>query len=99
MNTWESIERPNSTVNRKSGSQVTTAPLEWKPSNPWRWPYWKIQTSTPEAGATDSRVRVIALIGITIERNVTSSRRKAKPSTKANTIGARDFIVWLKSTL
>ena len=35
--------------------------------------------------------------GITIERNVKSKSRKAKPSTNANTIGARAFIVWLKS--
>src|SRR5439155_1163579 len=42
---------------------------------------------------------MIALIGITIERNVKSKSRKAKPSTNANTIGARCFIVWLKSTL
>ena len=42
---------------------------------------------------------MIALIGITIERKVRSSSRKANPSTNANTIGARDFIVLLKSTL
>src|SRR2546423_777563 len=40
---------------------------------------------------------MIALIGITIERKVTSRSRNAKPSTNAKTIGARCFIVWLKS--
>ena len=34
---------------------------------------------------------MIALIGITIERKVRSSSRKAKPSTNANTIGAREL--------
>jgi hypothetical protein len=40
---------------------------------------------------------MIALVGITIVRNVNNSSRNAKPSTNANTIGARDFIVSLKS--
>ena len=36
---------------------------------------------------------MIALIGITIERNVASSSRNDSPSTKANTIGVFCFIV------
>src|SRR5829696_3736625 len=40
---------------------------------------------------------MIALIGITIERNVTSSRMKASESTNRNTIGRCDFIVSRKS--
>ena len=40
---------------------------------------------------------MIALIGTTIERNVTSSRMKARLSTNANTIGRWDFIVSRKS--
>src|SRR3954451_9946683 len=40
---------------------------------------------------------MIALIGTTIERNVTSSRMNARLSTKANTIGRGDFIVSRKS--
>ena len=39
----------------------------------------------------------IDLIGITIERKVISSSRKASPSTNANTYGIRDFIWSLKS--
>ena len=39
----------------------------------------------------------IALIGMTIERNVKSSRTNPSPSSKANTIGACDFIESLKS--
>ena len=39
----------------------------------------------------------IALIGMTIERKVTSSSTNASPSTNANTIGACDFIESLKS--
>ena len=40
---------------------------------------------------------MIALIGITIERNVTSSRMNARLSTNRNTIGRCDFIVSRKS--
>ena len=40
---------------------------------------------------------MIALIGTTIERNVTSSRMNASVSTNANTIGRFDFITSLKS--
>ena len=40
---------------------------------------------------------MIALIGMTSERNVTSSSRKAAESTNAKTSGACDFIVSLKS--
>ena len=40
---------------------------------------------------------MIALIGTTIERNVTSSRMNAIASTKTNTIGRCDFIVSRKS--
>ena len=46
---------------------------------------------------TDSRLSTIALIGTTIDRNVTSSSTNASPSTNANTIGRRDLIVSLKS--
>ena len=40
-------------------------------------PCWKTSVSTPKAAATDSRLSTIALIGITIDRNVTSSSRNA----------------------
>ena len=40
---------------------------------------------------------MIALIGTTIERNVTSSSMKAADSTNANTCGAWDFSVSVKS--
>src|SRR4029079_758259 len=40
---------------------------------------------------------MIALVGITIDRNTTSNNRNANPSTNANTYGARCFIVMLKS--
>src|SRR5204862_328458 len=79
------------------GSHVTTAPFEWKLINPSRWPSWKIQTSTPYDAATESKFNRIALIGTTIERNVSSNSRKASPSTNANTIGKRCFTVVLKS--
>ena len=39
----------------------------------------------------------MAVIGTTIERNVTSMSRNASPSTQANTSGACDFIESLKS--
>ena len=40
---------------------------------------------------------MIALSGITIERNVTSSSRNARPSTNTKTSGAWAFIESLKS--
>src|SRR5207247_3725096 len=88
---------PKKTTKRNSGSHVTTAPFEWKLINPSRWPSWKIQTSTTYDAATESRFNRIALIGTTIERNVSSNSRKASPSTNANTIGKRCFTVVLKS--
>ena len=42
---------------------------------------------------------MMALIGITIERNEKSISRNESPSTKANTIGVLDFIVALKSAV
>ena len=74
-----------------------TPPFDLKPSAFCRCPYWKTQTRTPYAAPTESRLRTIALSGITIERKVTMSRQNASPSTNANTHGARDFIWRLKS--
>ena len=73
------------------------APVDSKPSSDSPWPSWKTSTSTPYAAPTDSRFSTIALSGITIERNVTSSSRNARPSTNANTIGRCDFMRSLKS--
>ena len=52
----------------------------------------------PIAAATDRMFSRIALIGITIERNVTSSRRNAIAKTNANTYQMRSPISSLKST-
>ena len=51
----------------------------------------------PYAAPTDSRFSTIALIGTTIDRNVTSSRMNASVRTNANTIGRCDLIASLKS--
>ena len=68
-----------------------------KRSSDSRFPFWKTRTSTPYAAPTESRLSTIALMGMTIERKVSSSSTNASPSTKAKTIGARAFIVSLKS--
>ena len=52
-----------------------------------RQPSWKTRTSTPNAAAVESRFSRIALIGMTIERNATSSSRNDRPSTNAMTSG------------
>src|SRR5262245_3733098 len=88
---------PNSPTHRNSGIQEISAPVEWKPRNDSRWPSWKIQTRTPYAAPTDSRLRMIALTGITIDRNVNSNRRNAAPSTKPKTIGRCDLVTSVKS--
>jgi hypothetical protein len=91
------MDSPKRITNRKSGSQSVTPPTDLKFSSDSRLPSWKTRTSTPYAAPTESRLSTIALIGMTIERKVRSSRRKASPSTYAKTIGARAFIVSLKS--
>ena len=53
--------------------------------------------STPYAAPTDSRLSTIALAGMTIERNVTSSSRNASDEHEHEDQGARDFISSLKS--
>ena len=63
-------------------------PFEVKSNTPSPQPYWKIAISTPYAAATDSRLRRIAFSAITIERNETRSKPKAKIRTNPNTIGA-----------
>ncbi len=72
-------------------------PIAVKPSSDCRWPSWKIQTRTPYAAATESRLRTIALTGMTIERNVVMSSRNASVSTNTKTHGARCFMSALKS--
>src|SRR5918994_2001623 len=92
------MESPNRITNRNSGSHEVTAPVDSNPSSDSRWPSWKIQITTPYAAPTDSRLSRIALIGITIDRNVTSRRANAIANTNANTTGTRSCISWLKSS-
>ena len=80
-----------------SGSHDVIAPFEWKPRIPSAQLCWKTSTSRPYAAPTDSRLSSTAFIGITIDRNVTSSSRKQSASTNANTSGACAFICSLKS--
>ena len=75
-----------------------TAPVESKPSRLSRLPSWNTQVTIPIAAATDSTFSRIALIGITIERNVTRSSTNAIAKTNANTSQMRDDISSLKST-
>src|SRR5262245_4926422 len=61
-------------------------------------PPWNTETRTPYAAATDSRFRTIAVAGITIDRNVQSRSRNARPSTNAKTYSWRPCSCLLKST-
>src|SRR5215207_3124313 len=80
------------------GNHAVIAPVESNPSRLSRLPSWNTQVTMPSAAATDSTFRRIALIGITIERNVISSSRNAIAKTNANTYQMRDDISSLKST-
>ena len=48
-------------------------------------PFWNTMTRMPYAAATDSRLRIIAFAGITIDRNITNNKRNARPRTNAKT--------------
>ena len=70
----------------KTGMNASIGPgLKFSRSEPW--PSWKTHTSTPYAAPVESRFSRIALIGITIERNATSSRRNDRARTNAMTCG------------
>ena len=73
------------------------APVESKFRKPSKWPSWNTQVTIPSAAATDRTFSTIALIGMTIERNVTSSSMNAIAKTNANTYQMRDAISSLKS--
>ena len=73
--------------------------MDSKPSSFSPRPSWKTSFSRPYEAPTDSRLSRIALIGITIERNVASRSRNASPRTNANTSGVLVFITWLKSAV
>ena len=80
------------------GNHAVTAPVESNPSRLSRLPSWNTQVTMPSAAATDRTFRRIALIGITIDRNVTSSSRNATENTNPNTSQMREDISSLKST-
>ena len=71
----------------KTGTNASIGP-GLKPSGPASRPSWNTMTSSPKAEPVDSRFSRIALIGITIERNVTSIRMNASPKTNAKTKGS-----------
>src|SRR5215211_2784029 len=81
-----------------SGNHAVIAPVESNESTLSRLPSWNTQVTMPSAAATDSMFSAIALIGITIERNVTSSSMNATAKTNANTYQMRVDIRSLKST-
>ena len=90
--------RANRITKRNSGSQLVTPPFELKPSSDSPQPSWNTRTSTPYAAPTESRLRMIALIGITIERKVTSINRKVSPKTNAKISGSLLLSWFLSST-
>ena len=70
----------------KTGTNASIGP-GLKSSRSAPWPSTKTQTSTPNAAAVESRFRRIALIGMTIDRNATSSSRNDNVRTNAITWG------------
>ena len=68
-----------------SGTHEVIGPVSVNPSRLLNQPCWNTRTITPKLAATESRFRMIALIGTTIDRNVTSSSRNAAESTNAST--------------
>ena len=67
----------------KTGTNASIGP-GLNPSSSAPCPSWKTQHQQPEGRAVESRLRRIALIGMTIERNATSSNRNESPRTKAD---------------
>ena len=65
----------------KIGTQLSITPPGWMPSTSANQPSWKTSTSTPNAAAVESRLRRIALIGMTTERKAISISRNDSPST------------------
>ena len=70
----------------KTGTNASIGP-GLKPRGPDRLPSSNTSTSMPKAAAVESRLSRIALIGMTRERNATSSSRNERNSTKPITIG------------
>ena len=64
---------------RGSHGEITTGASE--PNRPTPEPHWKMIATTPKAAATKMTFSKIDCTGITMDRNMTSSR-KANPSTK-----------------
>ena len=48
-----------------SGIQLTTAPVEWKPSRPSAQGCWKVRTSTPNAAPAESRLTSAVVTAMT----------------------------------
>ena len=49
------------------------------------WPFWKMMTMSPNAAASERRLRITALTASTIERNARVSRISVRMSTNAST--------------
>src|SRR6266511_1752085 len=91
------MESPNRITNMNIGSQFAIPPFDLKSRMPSPQPYWKNAFIIKDAAPTERRLSRIAFAATTIERNVTSSNRKANVSTNPNTIGTDRFIAVLKS--
>ena len=70
----------------KIGTQLSIT-ADWASPSGAEDPSWNTATMTPNAAAVDSRLRAMALIGITSEWKTTSSSRNDRPRTNANTSG------------
>ncbi|GAA0991233.1 hypothetical protein GCM10009555_078210 [Acrocarpospora macrocephala] len=70
---------PTSTI----GIMLMIGPVCCRPIRPAPQPHWKTATTAPSEASTDSRKPKTALSGTITERKITSSSRKARPSTIA----------------
>ena len=86
------MESPNSTENRKSGTQASIASTRWKPSEAAADPVQEDEHDEAVRGADREQVQHDRRRGTTIERNAMVSRMKLRPSTNTNTVGSHAFI-------
>ena len=84
---------------RKSGIHAWMTGDSWKPSSPAPTPCWNTSTSIPYDAPTDSRLRMIAFTGNTIERKTSVSMMRLSARISPSTIGRKVLVSSTKSTV
>src|SRR4051812_45512906 len=77
------MARPKSTAIRMIGRKLMIGPVEATPTRVWAQPHWKTATTAPSEAPIERRKPSAALIGTTIERNLTNRRMSERPTTRA----------------